>query len=120
MRKTHGKKQTRKNKTKRRAIRGGGKLKGYTYPWYIRREITPATKWAAQRGIVFEDSPKTNTDSQQEPKHQFTDTTSSVTHNNKAHKSGKSGTPTVFKSERPLTRSQTSKSIVQEPLQQNP
>jgi hypothetical protein len=26
MRKTHGKKQTRKNKTKRRAIRGGGKL----------------------------------------------------------------------------------------------
>jgi hypothetical protein len=29
MRKTHGKKQTRKNKTKRRAIRGGGKIKGY-------------------------------------------------------------------------------------------
>jgi hypothetical protein len=28
MRKTHGKKQTRKNKTKRRAIRGGGKIRG--------------------------------------------------------------------------------------------
>ena len=30
MRKTHGKKQTRKNKTKRRAIRGGVKGKGYS------------------------------------------------------------------------------------------
>ena len=30
MRKTHGKKQTRKNKTKRRAIRGGSNGKGYT------------------------------------------------------------------------------------------
>jgi hypothetical protein len=117
MRKTHGKKQTRKNKTKKtRDKGGGGKPKGYPYPWYIRRGITPATKWAAQRGIVFEDSPKTNTDSQQKPKHQSTNPTSSVTHNNKAHKVGN---PTVSKSERPFTRSQT-RSTAPEPLQQNP
>ena len=29
MQKTHGKKQTRKNKTKRRAIRGGVKIRGF-------------------------------------------------------------------------------------------
>lgn len=93
MRKTHGKKQTRKNKTKKRAIRGGGKhgLGTRHIDWYDRKTVFGNQASAQNRGN---------------------------TEYIKAHKVG-NHTVSKSKSKRPLTRSQTSKSTAPKSPQQN-
>ena len=105
MRKTHGKKQTRKNKTKRRAIRGGGIGKGF-----------------AQRFVFGNPRPGSNSQGSSylngerlKTSNQSTNTTPSVSTQDKAHKADTS-IVSKPKSERPVTRSQT-RSIAQAPPQ---
>ena len=114
MRKTHGKKQTLKNKTKRRAIRGGRPpgSKGYPRGDYGNRKPGSTSQGSSFQNLMHI---KNQINEHNKSQNQSTNPTSSVTHNNKAHKALKVGNPNVSKSKsvRPSTRSQTSKSTAQ-------
>ena len=69
MQKTHGKKQTRKNKTKRRAIRGGGKIRGFGARGLFGNKAREAARTTfGNRGVYKpsnkDDNKKDNTQSQ--------------------------------------------------------